>query len=565
MRLLLLALVLTLLGCAGPSGGFQQPTGASRATEGTQATKRIVAAFQGDVIGLNGRLRRTGPSIGLEPLEEMVNPGMAIVDAKGELRPVLAEAVPSIENGLWKVLPDGRMETSWTVKQGMQWHDGTAFTAKDLTFTLGVDQDRDIPIAPPAYAEAFEGVTGIDRTITVTWKRPYVDADRLFTRELGSPLPAHLLATSYGGDKTAFFDAPYWTSDYVGSGPFKLRSFELGSHLVLEANPSYPLGRPKIDEIDLRFIPDSNTLVSAILSGEVALTIGKSLSIEQSIVIRDQWRNGRVDLGPNYWVVIHPQLLNPTPAVVSSLDFRRALLYGLDRQAMVDTLQAGMTSVAHTYLYPNQSQYASIEARVPRYEYDPAKAAQMLEGLGYRKGADGLLRDASGQQLAVELRTTAQYDIQRSAQLAVSDQWQALGLAVEPVMIPVQRQRDAAYRATYPAFELLNGPPSDVVGLASLHGSRTRLPENNFIGSNYPRYMNPEFDALIDQYFATIPKQARIEVLGKIIYHIADQLVEMGLFNSATPIMIGNRLEGVAAPTDVRASQAWNAHAWDQP
>ena len=54
-------------------------------------------------------------------------------------------------------------------------------------------------------------------------------------------------------------------------------------------------------------------------------------------------RGGRVDLGPNYWVVIHPQLLNPTPAIVASLDFRRALLYALDRQQMVDTLQAGMT------------------------------------------------------------------------------------------------------------------------------------------------------------------------------------------------------------------------------
>jgi ABC-type transport system substrate-binding protein len=134
---------------------------------------------------------------------------------------------------------------------------------------------------------------------------------------------------------------------------------------------------------------------------------------------------------------------------------------------------------------------------------------------------------------------------------------------VEPVMIPVQRQRDAAYRAQYPAFELLNGPPSDVPGLASLHGSRARVAENNFIGSNYPRYINPEFDALIDQYFATIPRQERIEVLGRIVHHMADQLTEMGLFHSATPFMIGNRLQGVAAPTDVRASQAWNAHAWE--
>src|SRR3954469_1174935 len=169
MRKVTLALALLLLSCASPATRSEPSTGSTAPARGTVAVKRLVAAFQGDVIGLNGRLRRTGPSIGLEPLEEMVNPGLAIVDGKGELHPVLAEAVPSLENGLWKVLPDGRMETTWTVKRGATWHAGSPFTAKDLTFTLGVDQDREIPIAPPAYAEAFEGVTGVDQTITVTW------------------------------------------------------------------------------------------------------------------------------------------------------------------------------------------------------------------------------------------------------------------------------------------------------------------------------------------------------------------------------------------------------------
>jgi peptide/nickel transport system substrate-binding protein len=480
------------------------------------------------------------------------------------MQPLLAESVPTLENGRWKLLPDGRMETTWTLRPNARWHDGTPFTTDDLIFTAAVDQDRELPLAPPPYADSLESISAVDaRTLTATWKRPYVDADRLFTREVGSPLPKHVLAGAHAGEKAAFFDVPYWTTEYVGTGAFRLRSFEPGSHLVMEANPDYVLGAPRISQIELRFIPDSNTLTSSILAGEIGLTIGKSLSIEQSILVRDQWRDGRVELGPNYWVVIHPQLLSPTPAVVANLDFRRAMIYALDRQAMVDNLQAGMTSVAHSFLYPNQPRYAAIEARIPRYGYDPARAAQMLEELGYRRGADGLLRDGAGTPLSVELRTTAQYDIQRSAQLAVADGWQNLGLTVEQVMIPVQRQRDAAYRATYPSFELLNGPPSDVPGLASLHGSRARVPENNFIGSNYPRYMNPEFDALIDQYFATVPTSERTEVLGRIAYHIADQLTEMGLFNSATPIMIGNRLDGVSAPTDVRASQAWNAHAWD--
>src|SRR4051812_18029088 len=64
-----------------------------------------------------------------------------------------------------------------------------------------------------------------------------------------------------------------------------------------------------------------------------------------------------------------------------------------DREELVDTLLAGLSPVPHTFLSPNQPDYTDIEAAVPKYEYDVIKAAQMLEGLGYQKGPDGLLRD----------------------------------------------------------------------------------------------------------------------------------------------------------------------------
>src|SRR5204863_9664143 len=111
MRMLKIALALTivLVGCAAPAGV------APRASDGPQpvsapTVKRVVAEFQGEVIGLNGRLRRTGPSIGLEPLEEMVNPGLAVVDGQGEPRAVLAEAVPGLEYALWRVFRERRIE-----------------------------------------------------------------------------------------------------------------------------------------------------------------------------------------------------------------------------------------------------------------------------------------------------------------------------------------------------------------------------------------------------------------------------------------------------------------------
>src|SRR3954452_21892947 len=68
--------------------------------------------------------------------------GLALADGEGVLHPLLSEQVPTIENGLWKILPDGGMETTWKIRSGAKWHDGTPFTSDDLTFTLQVAQDR---------------------------------------------------------------------------------------------------------------------------------------------------------------------------------------------------------------------------------------------------------------------------------------------------------------------------------------------------------------------------------------------------------------------------------------
>src|SRR5206468_1190126 len=81
------------------------------------------------------------------------------------------------------------------------------------------------------------------------------------------------------------------------------------------------------------------------------------------------------------------------PAVVTDLRFRRALLHAIDRQEMADTLQGGLAPVANTFMAPNQPDYAGIEPRVMKYDYDPRKAAQMIEELGYRRGSDGMMRE----------------------------------------------------------------------------------------------------------------------------------------------------------------------------
>ncbi len=528
------------------------------------APKRIVVALKDDVPGLSEKVR-IGPGGGIMIVEHIVNAGLGIIDNDGNVQPQTAEQVPSLENGLWRLNPDGTMETTWRIKPGVKWHDGTPFTSADLIFTANLERDPQVPFAGRnvgwGYVESIEAPDA--RTIVARWKQPYIDADQLFGQRFGMPAAKHRLEAAYNENNTAILQNPYWTTDYVGLGPFKLKEYVSGSHIIVTANEDYVLGRPKLDEMEIRMIQDGNALLANVLSGQVDLHLGPGLSIEQGVQTRDQWRDGRMEPAPANWLVIHPQLLNPTPAVVTNLQFRRALLHAIDRQQMVDTLQFGLTSVAHSFLQPNQPQYREIEAQLPRYEYDPRRAEQMIADLGYTKGSDGFFRDANGERLSVELRTTAQVDLQPAAQLIVADSWQRTGVAVDQMMIPVQRIREAPFRATFPAFELLNGPPNGEEGLGSLHSSRTRLPENNFIGSNYSRYMNPEFDALLDRYFATIPKPERIQALGAVIRHIAENLNEMGLIHVARPVLISNRVVNAGPNISTLTTEAWNAHLWD--
>ena len=184
--------------------------------------------------------------------------------------------------------------------------------------------------------------------------------------------------------------------------------------------------------------------------------------------------------------------------------------------------------------------------------------------MGYRRGADGALRDAAGQRLSLEIRTTTGDKLRERLLLSVSDYWQRTGLAVEPIIVSRQLAQDQEYRAQFPAFELSRNPnaPRD---LPNLHSRAARLPENNFRGvggTNYARYMNSEFDAWIDHYFVTIPRAERQAQLKQIVTHIAEQVTVIGLLYSTDEAMVANRILNTT-PRGQGSTEAWNAHEWD--
>ncbi len=548
-----LILLMAMLGCAAPRSSevaqrpAQQPATASHT--------KITAAIVADPFTLSATMNTasTGGQPGVEEMQRLIHVGLAARDDRLTLQPVLGESVPTIENGLWKVLPDGRMELTHRIKPSARWHDGTPVTSGDLLFTVQVGQDRDLPLFRSRAYDALEAVEAPDPgTVVVRWREPYIWADAMFTPALAMPLPRHLLEPAYTSEKAQFVDLPYWTEGFVGTGPFKVQEWARGSHIVLRANDAYVLGRPRVDEVEVKFIPDSNALIANVLAGVVELTMGRGLSVDSGAELRDQLKEGRVALELENWVSLYPQSLTPNPAIVGNAEFRRALLHALDRQEMVQSIQHGLVPVADTIFGPNDPMYRDIEPAIVRYDYDPRRAIEMISRLGIARGADGSF---ALPPLEIRAAGTAG-DSSNKGMLVVADYWKRIGLASETIQIPNQRRRDVEYRANFPAFTIQRQPNGEE-GMLRYHSREAPVPENNWVGDNKARYVNAEMDALLERYFVTIARADRSQIGRQIVQHMTAQVVPLPLFYDANAVVLGKRLANVI-PTQV----GWNAHEW---
>jgi peptide/nickel transport system substrate-binding protein len=556
--------VLAAVACAAPPRQAAEVPASGAAPGERAAPQRLTAAIRGYPKSLSVTIDAAGAgsTAGLRNVEQMLNDGFAVLDNEGQFQPRLAEAVPSIENGLWKLFPDGQMETTWRIRNGAVWQDGVPFTSDDVLFTATVARDRQLAILQEPAFEAIASIEAPDpRTVVVRWSKPFIGADGLLASAgLGTilPMPRHLLQDAYAEDRANFTQHRYWGPEFVGTGPFKVREYAQDSHLVVAANEQYPLGRPKIDEIEIRFIGDFSVMVANILAGAVEVTLGRGLSLEQGMEASARWRDGRREFALTNITALFPQFVNPTPSIVTDVSFRRALVHALDRQQLSDVLQAGVSPIAHNPLVPNSPEALATDASAVRYDYDPARAVQLIGGLGFTRGADGLFRDPGGQPLTVKIQTT-QDDLREKMLPVIADYWRQVGVTMEPVMISRQLSSDRQIRAEFASFDFTRQPND----LTRYHSSQVPLLENNYRGSNRTRYRNPELDSLIDRYTVTVPRDERNRVLGQMVHHITDRLVIIGIFFIAEPTLISNRITNVTTIKGDEALNTWNVHAWD--
>jgi peptide/nickel transport system substrate-binding protein len=551
------------LGCAGPAPARPAAPGSAQGPQAPTVPKRLVAAVKSDPAGLHQHLTQPSQPVvpGLANLYQLVNGGLAYSDDQDIMQPQLAASLPTVENSRWQVLPDGRMTTTWQLRPDVRWHDGTPFTADDLLFSYRVFQDRELPVFHLSALDLVESVEAPDPlTVVATWRQLFIEADILFSSALVMPLPRHLLEPPYTEDRGSILSLPYWREGFVGTGPFRITDWVAGSHVLLAANEQYVLGRPKLDEIEIRLQLDFNTITANLMAGTVEMLLGTALPVEQALALRDSAPALNVSIADRLGGILplYPQHLSPTPAVVGNVEFRKALLMAIDRTELNAAINHGIGPIAHTWLQPDRGEYAAVEPQLVRYEYDPRRAGEIIASRGYTRGADGAVRDAQGKQLALEIRTTDQESLHVPSALAVADYWNRLGLAAEVNTLPQQRLTDRTYLATFPAFHMTTGGQGlESSSMLRWRSSQTPLPENGFSGQNRGRYQNPAFDELIERYAQTIPKGERLQVLAQILHHQTDQLTTLPLLYRTDGIILGpKRLKNVTG------ANVWNAHLW---
>ncbi len=544
-----------------------QPTAQSApqgASQPAAQPKRIVAAIRGDPRTLNDTISSVagGSSVaGVREIEMLLTAGLGVMNDSSVVQPQLAATIPSVENGLWKLLPDGRMETTYRLNPAARWQDGTPFTADDVAFSVTIGQDRELAMNQDEYFRFVDGVATPDsQTVVVSWSRPYIAADAFLTRTRGQsllPVPKHLLAATYAESKDAFIQSPHWGEQYVGTGPYKLTTWVPGSHLILDAFDQYVLGRPKIDRIEVKFILDTNTMVANVLAGALHVTLGRGLTPEQAIMVRSEWREGRVDAGLQNTTIMFPQFMDANPAILTDVRMRRALLHAIDRQQMVDVFLSGLVPVANSIWSPEEPEASEVESAIVKYPFDPRRSIEILENMGLPKNAEGRYLDTNGKPLSFELRTRA-HALREKLQPVIKEEWQRVGLDADLLVVPEQRVSDRAYQATFPGFYFRFMSPDITI----FKGDSIAVPENNYTGNNPGRYRNPELDALIDRYFSTIPRGERMDVLRRVATTLTDQLVVLPIYHEPEPVLIHNSLVN-AAGRKGESVQTWNAHLWN--
>ena len=435
---------------------------------------------------------------------------LAAWDADGNLVPILAAEIPTIENG---GLSEEGTSVTWKLKRGVQWHDGHPFTADDCVFNWEYAAD---PATAAVTIGSYRDVKVVkvdDYTIKVEFPKPTPFWADAFVGQFGMMIPKHLFEP-YKGARSR--EAPANLAP-VGTGPYAFVDFKPGDVVHGKNNPNYHLeNRPYFDSIEMKGGGDAVSAARAVLqTGEY--DFAWNLQVEDEILKRlEASGKGRVMVTPA-GSIEHIQLNNTDPW--HEVDGERSSLksqhpYLTDpavREAL--NLLVDRASV-HKFIYGRTGDDTANFLNAPdkfvskntHYEFNIAKAIKLLDDAGWKPGADGV-REKNGVKLHIVYQTAINAPRQKTQEI-VKQSCQKAGISIEikSVTASVFFSSDVANLDTYPHFvadlqmyTTTMGQPDPGVFMRQFLSSEVASKANKFQGRNISRWQSAEYDKLFEQ------------------------------------------------------------------
>jgi peptide/nickel transport system substrate-binding protein len=477
-------------------------TGAQGVPADAAANQDLVLGYgRDDVRSLDPHFSTTDKRIVQSIFNGLVRfpPGRA---RRAEIEPDLAVDWSQSEDGL-----------TWTfdLREGVQWHSGYGeFTADDVVFSI--NRVRDPAVGSP-YAEAFAQVQEVTKVDDYTVEIRLSEPDPIFLMRVADTESGFVVS------KAAFEELGEDVANTpIGTGPFVFADYVPRERVVLMAHQGYFRGRPIIDTLTYRFVPDQSTANAALLAGELHAISGpnsdswfRMMSAEDAVV---------VDLvGPTS---VQYLLIDLTREPFTDVRVRQAFAHAIDRNAMARGLVGQVGGPLTTIVTPEYFGYS--EEGVPAFSYDPEQARSLLAEAGYPNG------------FRTEIFMSERSDYLRSAQV-VQEYLRAAGVDLRINVVGHSTYHEYTRQGTntliiYGPFQRL--PDMDVILTQFFHSSA--LPP----GTNLSQYTGS--DEEIEEARTTTDQELREQLYARIQSDILSEVAVVPLIYVRNTLARSERL-----------------------
>lgn len=427
----------------------------------------------------------------------------------------------------WELRPDSTLVVR--LRPDVKWHDGRPVRAEDVVFTIERQKAEETASPRQGDVEAVQSVRAAD-SLTVEVKFTGVGPSTVNSLLEVVTVPKHLLGNVSAAEmKThAFGRKP------VGNGLFRLADWKPGQQIVLEANRDAPEGRPALDRLVLRFIPDINAAITELLSGNAHVL---KIPADQRQRI-EQANNVELHHAPR----VRPAWIawNTSRPPMDDRNVRQAILMAIDRPNLVKGLFAGAGEPA---LSPVPAVLREHSAQAQPLPYDPARAGQLLDAAGWRDSNGDGIRDKGGRPLQIEVEYSTGDPVRQDVLVAIQSSLRKVGVQIVPKPYEstawVERLRGRDFQGSFWGW---GWGPGVMAPNARMVFHSASIPPG---GPNFAGSRNPRLDALIDSALVAMDSTRYKQLWAQMEQEMINDAVYAPIYMDPEFFGVSSRLKNV--------------------